>query len=215
MSEEYRGTAGAETQAAAGEGEEVEEVEEKTSLLRWLIETAVLVALAFGLSLLIRYFLVEPYRVPSGSMLPTIQLQDRLLANKLVFKVGGKPQYKDVVVFADPTGEYPNLVKRVIATEGQVVDLTEDGQVTVDGLALDEPYTHGQRSDPLFSTSSVAFPFTVPKDHVWVMGDNRENSADSRVFGAVPLKDVRGRVFLTYWPLNHFGRLDYAPKYGL
>ncbi|MDR1774885.1 MAG: signal peptidase I [Actinomycetes bacterium] len=182
----------------------------KQSFGRWLIETIILVAIAFALSLFIRYFLIEPYRVPSGSMLPTIQLQDRLLANKLVFKVGGKPKYKDIVVFDDPTGEYPNLIKRVIAVGGQTVDINDSGAVTVDGVTLDEPYTYGKPSYPLPQASGIAaitYPYTIPDDCIWVMGDNRTNSGDSRVFGPVPLKSVRGRAFLTYWPLKNFGTL--------
>jgi signal peptidase I len=132
-----------------------------------------------------------------------------------VFKIGGTPRYKDVIVFSDPTGEYANLVKRVIATGGQTIDLTPEGSVVVDGRVLDEPYVHGQQSFPLTPLPDlkypVAFPFTVPQDHVWVMGDNRGNSADSRVFGAVALKNVKGRAFWTYWPLDHFGRLAYTP----
>ena len=98
------------------------------------------------------------------------------------------------------------LVKRVIATAGQTVDLV-DGVVYVDGVALDEPYAEGE-SYPLAAQAegvSVGFPYTVPEGCVWVMGDNRENSADSRYFGAVPEDDLIGVVVFRYWPLNRFG----------
>lgn len=170
--------------------------------MRWLIETALMVVLAFALAQGVKTYLIQPYLIPSGSMLPTIQLKDRVLANKLVFKTGGTPQYKDIVVFDDPTGEYPTLIKRVIATGGQTVDL-KDGSVYVDGKKLDEPYTYGKPSYP----QVINFPFTIPQGYVWVMGDNRTNSGDSRAFGPVPLSAVHGRAFWTYWPLKRFGTL--------
>ena len=176
-----------------------------TSFARTLLTYALCILIAVALAALIRYFLIEPYRIPTGSMLPTIQLNDMVLANKLVYKVGGEPKRGDIVVFKDPSGQYTQLIKRVIATGGQTVDLV-DGAVIVDGQKLDEPYTHGQRSDPL-PGSTVRFPLTIPQDSIWVMGDNRTNSADARVFGPVPLSSVYGRAWWTYWPLSHFGSL--------
>ena len=173
------------------------------STMRWIIETALLFLLALAIAQGIKTFLVQPYLVPSGSMLPTIQLRDRVLANKLVFKVGGTPKYKDIVVFDDPTGEYPTLIKRVIAVGGQTVDL-KDGDVYIDGKKLDEPYTYGKPSYP----QVLSFPLRIKEGYVWVMGDNRTNSADSRTFGPVPLSSVHGRAFWTYWPPNRFGALN-------
>jgi len=152
----------------------------------------------------VRTYLIEPYRIPTGSMLSTIQLNDMVLANKLVYKVGVKPKYKDIVVFKDPTGQYSQLIKRVIAVGGQTVDL-RDGSVYVDDKKLEEPYTHGKPSEVL--SAQVQFPYKVPEGNIWVMGDNRTDSADSRVFGAVPMNTVYGRAWWTYWPLSHFGAL--------
>lgn len=178
----------------------------RQSFARTVFTYAVSVLVAVILALIVRYYLIEPYRVPTGSMLPTIQLNDMLLANKLVYKVGVEPKYKDIVVFKDPDGDYPQLVKRVIATGGQTVDL-QDGYVYVDGKKLDEPYTHGEPSNPLPGVVDITFPYTVPQGDVWVMGDNRTNSADSRKFGAVPVSTLYGRAWWTYWPLGHFGAL--------
>ncbi len=179
-----------------------EEPEERpVSFGRWLAELAVMVALAFLLASGIRAFVVQPYVVPTGSMIPTIEIQDRIIANKFIYRFG-EPEVKDIVVLDDPTGNVDTLVKRVIAVGGQTVDL-EDGMVVVDGVVLDEPYTYGQRSEPMVQP----MPYVVPEGSVWLMGDNRTNSADSRVFGAVPLSDIRGKAFLCYWPIDRIGEL--------
>jgi signal peptidase I len=178
---------------------------EETSFTRWLIETALLVLLAFALAFGIRTFIMEPFIVPTGSMIPTIQINNRVLAEKITFRFVRPPRYGDVVVFPDPKGEHPHLIKRVIATGGQTVNL-RDGKVYVNGNELNEPYTHGQPSEQL--TPEIRFPFTVPADSVWLMGDNRTNSGDSRVFGPVPTKDIQGHAVWTYWPLSAFGQLN-------
>jgi signal peptidase I len=178
---------------------------EETSFTRWLVETVLLVALAFALAFGIRSLLVEPFIVPTGSMIPTIQIGNRVLAEKITFRFVRPPRYGDIVVFPDPKGEHPHLIKRVIATGGQSLDL-KDGKVLVDGKELVEPYTHGQPSMPL--SEEFAFPFKVPEGDVWVMGDNRTNSGDSRIFGPVPVKAVQGHAIWTYWPLSAFGQLQ-------
>jgi len=175
------------------------------SFARTVLTYAICVLIAVVIALIVRYFLIEPYKIPTGSMLPTIQLNDMVLANKLVYKTGHDPKYNEIVVFKDPDGEYPQLIKRVIATAGQTVNLV-DGHVEVDGKTLDEPYTHGEPSDPL-PGYPITFPYKVPQGDIWVMGDNRTNSADSRAFGAVPISTVYGRAWWTYWPLKHFGAL--------
>lgn len=176
---------------------------EHTSFGRWLIETVLLVALAFALAQGIKTFLVQPFVIPTGSMIPTIEIGDRVLADKLVFRFIREPQYGDIVVFDDPTGSHPQLIKRVIATEGQTVDV-RDSRVWVDGKPVDEPYTHDKPTDP----GSVPLPHTVSKGAVWLMGDNRPDSGDSRFFGERPVDSVRGRAFWTYWPPSRFGDLD-------
>lgn len=170
-------------------------------ILRWLLETAALLLAAFVLAQGIRTFVIQPYVVPTGSMIPTIQIGDRVLANKFIYRFG-KPKPGDIIVFDDLSGRTPTLIKRVIATEGQTVDI-RDGAVWVDGKRLNEPYVHGQSTQP----GPVALPVTIPPDHVWVMGDNRNNSADSRWIGPQPLSAVEGEAFLTYWPPSRFGAL--------
>lgn len=176
----------------------------ETSMGRWLLETALLVLLAFALAFGIRTFLVEPFIVPTGSMIPTIQINNRVLAEKVTFRFIRPPHYGDIVVFPDPKGEHPHLIKRVIATGGQTVDL-RGGKVYVDGRELVEPYTHNLPSVQL--TPEYAFPLKVPEGDLWVMGDNRTNSGDSRVFGPIPVSEVQGRAIWTYWPLSAFAVL--------
>ncbi|MCL2491366.1 MAG: signal peptidase I [Coriobacteriia bacterium] len=170
---------------------------------RFIFETVILIVLAFILAQGIKTFLIEPYLIPSGSMIPTIELRDRVLADKLSFWVGSRPKRGDIVVLDDPTDEFPQLIKRVIAIGGDTLDL-RDGKVYLNDEILDEPYTYGKPTYPL---GGVTFPLEVPYDSVFVMGDNRTNSADGRVFGITPLSSVNGRGFWTYWPITRFGVL--------
>jgi len=144
--------------------------------------------------------------VPTGSMIPTIELKDRLLAEKITYRFIRPPKPGEIVVFANPDASDPVakiLIKRVIAVGGQTVDI-RDGRVYVDGQALDEPYVHGKETTP----GTVPLPVTVPEGGVWLMGDNRPNSGDSRFFGPQPATAVDGRGFWTYWPLSRFGKLE-------
>lgn len=180
---------------------------EQTSIVRWLIETALLVLLAFALAQGIKAFIVQPFIVPTGSMQPTIELRNYLLAEKISYRFTRKPQYRDIVVFKNPTRDKaaPILIKRLIAVGGQTVDL-KDGQVYVDGAPLDEPYTYGKPSYPL--NPDITYPYEVPAGSYWMMGDNRTNSGDSREFGPVQEADIIGHAVWTYWPVDKFGALN-------
>ena len=177
---------------------------------RGLLEWVVVFAIAFLAVLAIRQFVIEPYTVPSASMEPTIQVGDNVLAQKVTLELGIDVEAGDIVVFENPdaTSSHDVLVKRVIAVGGQTVDLV-DGVVYVDGVALDESYAQG--SSYALSTQlagvEVSYPYTVPEGCVWVMGDNRENSADSRYFGAVSCESLIGVVCARYWPLDRIGLL--------
>lgn len=170
---------------------------------RWLLETVVLIGIAFLLAQGIKTFIVQPFVIPTGSMIPTIEEKDRVLAEKLSYRFGDEPSQGDIVVFDDPNGQHPALIKRVIATGGQTVEVKE-GAVYVDGKKLDEPYLYGKVTDP----GPVPTPITLGDDQLWLMGDNRPNSGDSRFFGPRPASSVRGRAFWTYWPLDRFGKLE-------
>ena len=111
----------------------------------------------------------------------------------------------DVVTFNDPMNDDRILIKRVIATEGQTVDIRND-KLYIDDVEQDEPYVDGLPTKPI-SRSKITYPYTVPEGHVWLMGDNRTNSQDSRFFGAVPQSTIIGHGLFIYWPFEDFKSL--------
>lgn len=150
-------------------------------------------------------FVLGVFYVPSGSMLDTIQLGDRVVGEKVSYRFGA-PRQGDVVTFLDPAGSGETLIKRVIAMSGQTVDL-RGGTVYVDDQACDESYTEGRASMPLEEHASnlsgpISYPYVVPDGCIWVMGDNRTNSLDSRYFGAIPIASVTSHAVFIYWPLD-------------
>ena len=167
-----------------------------------------MVAFIFGLSWALRTFVFQPYEIPSGSMDTTIMTGDMVFSEKVSYYLRD-PAPGDIVTFQDPEIPGRVLIKRCIAVGGQTVDLV-DGRVVVDGVALDEPYTRGLPSEPLKTALGVevSYPFTVPEGHLWVMGDNRTNSNDSRYFGAIDENSLTGRAALVYWPFSNFGLLE-------
>jgi signal peptidase I len=176
--------------------------EKSGGAIRWLLETVAMVALAFLLAQGIKAYVLQPFVVPTGSMETTIMTGDRVLSEKISYYFED-PQTGDIVVFDDPQGRHPQLIKRVIATEGQTVDIA-DGVVLVDGEALSEPYLDGVTTEP----GSEPLPITIAEGQVWLMGDNRPNSGDSRFIGAQPVSSVNARAFATYWPLDRIGLLE-------
>lgn len=185
-------------------------VSSQQSTFKGLLEWVFIVIIALAATLLIRTFVVEPFVVPTGSMESTIEIGDQILAQKVTLELGKHVNRGDIVVFHNPdaTSEHDVLVKRVIATAGQTVDF-KDGKVVVDGQALDETYVQGT-SYPLATQApgaDVSYPYTVPDGCVWVMGDNRENSADSRYFGSVDESNLIAVALVRYWPLNRIGTI--------
>ena len=162
---------------------------------------------AVVVALLLRTFVITPYVVPTGSMLETIQEGDMLLGESVSLYFT-EPQQGDIVTFYSPEdGEV--LIKRVIAVAGQTIDLI-DGDVYVDGEKLDEPYVDGKPTYSLsdyVGSAGISYPYTVPEGMIWVMGDNRTDSSDSRYFGPVDVDDVTSKALLIYWPLSDFGLL--------
>jgi signal peptidase I len=187
--------------AAVSSGPQHDE-DKPISFVRWFAELLLMVALAFALAAAIRTWVVQPYVIPSGSMIPTIELQDRVIANKFIYHFT-EPKRGDIVVLDDPTGSVDTLIKRVVGLGGETVDIL-DGKVLIDGEVLDEPYTHGLPTEPM----TLEMPYHIPEGSVWLMGDYRTNSADSRVFGAVPLSEVKGRAIFRFWPIDRIGTME-------
>lgn len=192
----------------------VVEAAEETSKLNWKKEALdwfVSIAIAVILALIIRNFIFTIAKVDGESMHPTLAHGDRLFTRIIAYN---NPKQGDVIIFhpsVSETQREPNkkvaYVKRVIAVAGQVVDITLDGNVSVDGEILEEDYI----SEPIRTmvANSTEFPFTVPEGTVFVMGDNRNRSHDSRSrdVGAVPLDNIIGKAQIRLWPLNKFGTL--------
>ncbi len=190
-------------------GQDVEQGDSSSnpSVVRQIIEFVLTLAVAYFVAMGVRAWVIQPFVVPTGSMLPTIQLSDQVFANKFIYRFE-RPQRGDIVVLDDPDGLMGTLIKRVIAVGGQTVDL-QDGKVVVNGASLVEPYTYGQPSEPIHrdDAKNISYPYRIPDDSVWLMGDNRTSSQDSRYFGAVPLSSVHGKAFAIYWPWSRIGAL--------
>ncbi len=182
---------------------------QSAGILRTLLSVIGLVAMVLVLSWGLRTFVFQAYEIPSGSMEETIKPGDMVFSEKITY-YSSDPAPGDIVTFEDPDPDHAGriLIKRVIAVGGQVVDL-RDGRVYVDDVLQDEPYTRGEPSFPLTSLpgTTVDYPYTVPEGSLWVMGDNRTNSQDSRYFGAIAERSVTGKAIFIYWPLTDVGVL--------
>ncbi len=168
----------------------------RRSLFRELLEVVVI---ALILTFVIQTWVFETFVVEGDSMLDTLHHGDRVLVNKFIYRFTD-PERNDVVVFAHPGEGNRELIKRVIGTPGELVEMRA-GQLFVNGEPLQEEYiTRGDNSD--FA------PVKVPPRSVFVLGDNRGSSDDSRSFGFVPRSDVRGKTWLIFWPPGSAGTLD-------
>ncbi len=186
------------------------------SVLREWIEFILTV---FVLAFFIRSFIVAAFRIPSGSMEDTLLVGDFLLANKIVYgpkipftdwRIPGirDPKPGDIVIFKYPVNPKKDFIKRVIAVEGQTLEI-RDKVVYVDSVEVPMP-KHGKYIDtrrvlPKFLSPRDNFgPVTVPEDMLFVMGDNRDNSRDSRYWGWLPKKNVKGKAMFLYWSWNSY-----------
>jgi signal peptidase I len=192
-----------------------------------LLELVLIVAVALGLALGIQAFLVKPYRIPSESMVPTLQVGQRVLVNRIGSRFGD-PEVGDIVVFHPPAGAEQgnecgggppppnqvcaqptkaeakvNFIKRVVAGPGDRIAI-RDGHVILNGKRQKESF-----AEPCGGGEGCDLPreITVPADHYFMMGDNRGSSDDSRFWGPVPRKWIIGQAFATYWPPKRIGLL--------
>lgn len=172
------------------------------SIQREILEWVLAIVIAVILALIIRETLFTVVKVDGASMQNTLQHNDRLI----VWRLGYEPKAGDIIVLQQE-GKEP-FIKRVIATEGQEVNIDfVTHEVSVDGVVLDEPYI----KEPTSRRGDVKFPVVVPDDCVFVMGDNRNNSMDSRVssVGMVENDDVMGKAVLRIFPFQEFGLLTH------
>ena len=153
--------------------------------------------LVFGV---VRPFIVAAYWVPTESMVPTLLVGDRVFANKFIYRFA-EPERGDIVVFEDVEGGEEDLIKRVVAVAGDRVRVV-NGVLKVNRETQGEPYVKPQLPD-----GSVYGPERLPEGYVFVMGDNRGNSADSRVFGLLPVENIEGEAFVRFWPPSRIGLL--------
>lgn len=195
----------AKEQTAAGERELVK----AKSTFR---EYAEAIGMALLLALFIRTFIVQAFKIPSGSMIPTLQIGDHILVNKLAYGIRvpfmekyvvnfGTVQRGDVVVFIFPEDPSKDFIKRVIGVAGDSVEI-RGKTVFINGKEIDDPHAQFEGDDPQTAnlpTRDHFGPKTVPANHIFVMGDNRDRSYDSRFWGYVDLDEIRGKAFLIYW----------------
>ncbi len=202
-------------------------------------ELPILIGIALVLALLIKTFLVQAFSIPSASMENTLKEGDRVLVDKLTPWFGSEPERGEVVVFHDPdnwlageatadpnafqtvlswiglmpSAEEKDLIKRVIGVGGDTVACKGTGPLTVNGKALNEPYVYPGNTPCSQDDQGGQFTVKVPKGFIWVMGDHRQNSRDSRYnqsdknHGMVPVDQVVGRAVVKAWPITRWGTL--------
>lgn len=186
--------------AGGEDAREAAPTKSRSKAFRWAIEVVVIVAAAFVLALVVQAFVIKPFAIPSPSMENTLLEGDRVLVNRLVYRFH-PPERGDIVVFHPPGRlETDPFIKRVVAIAGDTIAV-HDGMLYVNGAAQDEPYVKEYPIEGDYPETTIA------SGYVWAMGDNRNNSGDSRVFGPVPLESIMGEAFAKYWPLNRIGGL--------
>jgi len=188
----------------------------KKSVFREYAEAA---AIAILLALFIRTFVIQAFKIPSGSMEPTLLVGDHILVNKFIYGVKipiirktiipvSDPRHGDVIVFIYPLDRSKDFIKRVIGLPGDRIEI-EGQSIYINGRLYDDPHGYYSRQENKPEMSSG--PIIVPEGHLFVMGDNRDHSYDSRFWGKgdkrfVPLESVKGKAFIIYWSWPHWKR---------
>lgn len=190
--------------------------------LVWEYTKAIVTALL--LALFIRAYFIQAFKIPSGSMIPTLLIGDHILVNKFIYGttipfsdkrilIFRKPEKGDIIVFKYPEDRSRDFIKRVIAVEGDVIE-SKNKVIYVNRTAVSEPYT--QHTDTSLRPGGIEprdnfGPYIVPKGKYFMMGDNRDQSYDSRYWGYVDMGDIRGEALILYWSWdskNHWPRFD-------
>jgi len=176
-------------------------------------QDAVTIVAAVALSIVFRTFIAEARFIPSLSMYPTMDIGDRLVTEHVTYKLFHPPTPGDIITFRPPKGVIPDsgswfgddqtFIKRVVAGAGETVEV-RNGKLIINGAPREEPYI---KERPTYTMRQL----TVPEGHVFVMGDNRNNSYDSHIWGPLPLENIQGRMCWNYWPLSKFhGMSEYT-----
>lgn len=178
------------------------------------------IVIAIVLALTIRTFVVQAFKIPSGSMEPTLLIGDHILVNKFIYGISipfidkkflqfTTPERGDVVVFIYPMDESKDFIKRVVAVEGDTVEIRQK-KLYLNGRTVEDPHAHFTDSTLYSGPDSTARqrdnfgPKTIPPGNIFVMGDNRDRSLDSRFWGFVDINKVRGKAFMIYWSWKSF-----------
>ncbi len=186
-----------------------------------LQEYAEAIVIAILIALFIRTFVIQAFKIPSGSMKPTFEIGDHILVNKFIYGIKipfirktmipiSEPKRGDIVVFIYPEDRSKDFIKRVIAVGGDTIEI-RNKKIYLNGLPYNDPY--GVYTDDFIIPGSIQprdnfGPLTVRPDSIFVMGDNRDQSYDSRFWGTVDLKDVMGKAFIIYWSIAPYEEKD-------
>ncbi|GAA2322754.1 signal peptidase I [Streptomyces kunmingensis] len=224
--------------SAAGSGSDEAASKQKKPRSFWK-ELPLLIVIALVLALVIKTFLVQAFSIPSASMENTLQIGDRVLVDKLTPWFGSEPERGEVIVFHDPDGwlegeptpepnavqqvlswvglmpsaDEKDLIKRVVGVGGDTIECNGTGPLKVNGNALSEPYVYAGNTPCTADNVGGTFKVKVPEGKVWVMGDHRQDSMDSRYHqsdknsGFVPVDNVVGRAIVVAWPPTHWSTL--------
>lgn len=168
---------------------------------RWFVYVGYVVILSFFVSTLVsagvRANLIEAYNIPSGAMIPTLLVGDHMLANKWIYKVT-EPKRSDIVIFPYPEDPSRDFIKRLIAVEGDIVEI-KDKRLYLNGKEQTEQYIINSDNNIRKDERDNCGPITVPSGNLFVMGDNRDQSYDSRFYGVVPKNTIKAKVMSLYW----------------
>ncbi len=181
----------------------------KKSVIREYAEAA---AIAVILALFIRTFVIQAFKIPSGSMIPSLLVGDHILVNKFIYGIKipfinktlipiSTPHRNDVIVFIFPKDKSKDFIKRVIGLPGETLKII-NGKIYINEKLFDDEYgiySDSQEQRLINPTKSNYGPTKIPAGHLFVMGDNRDNSHDSRFWGFVPIESVRGKALIIYW----------------
>lgn len=177
--------------------------------IREIKEWAQSIAVALILTLIIRTYVVQAFKIPSGSMRPTLMEGDKLFVNKYLYRFE-KPRRGDIVVFKFPKDRKKDYIKRLVAFSGETIEI-RDGKLLVDGVKQHGPFekVYYYNHDPYGGPSDKIL---VPEDSYYVLGDNSSNSTDSRYWGFVPRKNMIGKAVFRWWPPTRIGLVGGGEK---